>query len=85
MTTINDLSFVMIDPNEDLVLPDGTVITGRLERFIYALCCLDYEHLPTPMSRIEEWANALITNEIPNIDPQSRAEKFFKAILTCFL
>lgn len=82
MTTINDLSFVMIDPNEDLVLPDGTVITGRLERFIYALCCLDYEHLQTPMSRIEEWANALITNEIPNIDPQSRAEKFFKAILT---
>lgn len=72
---------VLIDPNEPLILPDGTALVGRLEWFLYALCCLDYQNLPTPMSRIEEFANALITGEIPNIQPQSRAEQFFLAIL----
>ena len=72
---------VLIDPNEPLILPDGTAITGRLETFLYALCCLDYDNLPTPLSRIEEFANALITGEIPNIEPQSRSEQFFLAIL----
>ena len=72
---------VLIDPNEPLILPDGTALVGRLEWFLYALCCLDYQNLPTPMSRIEEFANALITGEIPNIEPQSRAEQFFLAIL----
>lgn len=72
---------VLIDPNEPLILPDGTSITGRLETFLYALCCLDYDNLPTPLSRIEEFANALITGEIPNIEPQSRSEQFFLAIL----
>ena len=72
---------VLIDPNEPLILPDGTAITGRLETFLYALCCLDYNNLPTPLSRIEEFANALITGEIPNIEPQSRSEQFFLAIL----
>lgn len=72
---------VLIDPNEPLILPDGTALVGRVEWFLYALCCLDYQNLPTPMSRIEEFANALITDEIPNIQPQSRAEQFFLAIL----
>lgn len=72
---------VLIDPNEPLILPDGTALVGRIEWFLYALCCLDYQNLPTPMSRIEEFANALITGEIPNIQPQSRAEQFFLAIL----
>ena len=72
---------VLINPNEPLILPDGTAITGRLETFLYALCCLDYDNLPTPLSRIEEFANALITGEIPNIEPQSRSEQFFLAIL----
>ena len=72
---------VLIDPNEPLILPDGTALVGRVEWFLYALCCLDYQNLPTPMSRIEEFANALITGEIPNIQPQSRAEQFFLAIL----
>ena len=72
---------VLIDPNEPLILPDGTALVGRVEWFLYALCCLDYQNLPTPMSRIEEFANALITGEIPNVEPQSRAEQFFLAIL----
>lgn len=72
---------ILIDPNEPLILPDGTALVGRVEWFLYALCCLDYQNLPTPMSRIEEFANALITGEIPNIQPQSRAEQFFLAIL----
>jgi hypothetical protein len=72
---------VLIDPNEPLILPDGTALVGRVEWFLYALCCLDYQNLPTPMSRIEEFANALITGEVPNIEPQSRAEQFFLAIL----
>lgn len=62
---------ILIDPNEPLILPDGTALVGRLEWFLYALCCLDYQNLPTPMSRIEEFANALITGEIPNIQSQS--------------
>lgn len=72
---------ILIDPNEPLILPDGTALVGRIEWFLYALCCLDYQNLPTPMSRIEEFANSLITGEIPNIEPQSRAEQFFLAIL----
>lgn len=77
----NPSDTVLIDPNEPLILPDGTALVGRIEWFLYALCCLDYQNLPTPMSRIEEFANALITGEIPNIEPQSRAEQFFLAIL----
>lgn len=77
----NPSDTVLIDPNEPLILPNGTALVGRIEWFLYALCCLDYQNLPTPMSRIEEFANALITGEIPNIQPQSRAEQFFLAIL----
>lgn len=77
----NPSDTVLIDPNEPLILPDGTALVGRVEWFLYALCCLDYQNLPTPMSRIEEFANALITGEVPNIEPQSRAEQFFLAIL----
>ena len=73
---------VMIDPNEPLILPDGTALTGRIEWFLYSLCLLDYENLPTPMSRIEQFANALVTGEVPNIEPQSRVEEYFLAILT---
>ena len=73
---------VYIDANDSLELPDKTAISGRLEQFLYALCSLDYENLPMPMSRIEMFANALITNEVPDIEPKSRSEQFFLAILT---
>ena len=58
---------VYIDANDSLELPDKTAISGRLEQFLYALCSLDYENLPMPMSRIEMFANALITDEVPDI------------------
>ena len=80
--TINASQNIMIDPNEPLILPDRTALTGRIEWFLYSLCLLDYENLPTPMSRIEEFANALVTGEVPNIEPQSRVEEYFLAILT---
>ena len=80
--TINASQNIMIDPNEPLILPDRTTLTGRIEWFLYSLCLLDYENLPTPMSRIEEFANALVTGEVPNIEPQSRVEEYFLAILT---
>lgn len=73
---------IMIDPNEPLTLPDGTALTGRIEWFLYSLCLLDYTNLPTPLSRIEEFANALITGEVPDIEPQSRVEEYFLAIVT---
>ena len=80
--TINASQNIMIDPNEPLILPDRTTLTGRIEWFLYSLCLLDYENLPTPMSRIEQFANALVTGEVPNIEPQSRVEEYFLAILT---
>ena len=80
--TINASQNIMIDPNEPLILPDRTALTGRIEWFLYSLCLLDYENLPTPMSRIEQFANALVTGEVPNIEPQSRVEEYFLAILT---
>ena len=75
---------VLIDPNEDLVLLDKTLVQhdSNLIKFIYAICCFDYENLPVAITRIEEFANALITGELPDIEPQSRSEQFFKAILT---
>ena len=75
---------VLIDPNEDLVIFDKTLVQhdSYLIKFIYAICCFDYENLPVALTRIEEFANALITGELPDIEPQSRSEQFFKAILT---
>ena len=75
---------VLIDPNEDLVLLDKTLVQhdSNLIKFIYAICCFDYDILPVALTRIEEFANALITGELPDIEPQSRSEQFFKAILT---
>ncbi len=73
---------VYINPNETLTLPNKESLVGNVEKFLYALCSLDYENLPVPLSRIEELVNGIITNKIPNIEPQSRTEQFFLAILS---
>ena len=55
---------------------------SRLERFLKALCSLDYSDLPTPLSRVEVLWNCLITGEaIPDFQPQSRTEKYLMYIL----
>ena len=83
MATINSNSdSVYIDMSESLELYDKKIINGRKEQFLYALCALDYEGLPVPLSRIELWLNGLVTGDVPTIEPQSRHEYFLKAILT---
>lgn len=83
MATINSNSdSVYIDMSESLELYDKKIINGRKEQFLYALCALDYEGLPVPLSRIELWLNGLVTGDVPTIEPQSRNEYFLKAILT---
>ena len=55
---------------------------SRLERFLKALCSLDYSDLPTPLSRVEVLWNCLITGEAtPDFQPQSRTEKYLMSIL----
>ena len=55
---------------------------SRLERFLKALCSLDYSDLPTPLSRVEVLWNCLITGEAtPDFQPQSRTEKYLMTIL----
>lgn len=55
---------------------------SRLEKFLYALYSLDYSDLPTPLSRIEELYNCLVTGaEVPTFEPLSRVEKYLMAIL----
>ena len=83
MATINSNSdSVYIDMSESLELYDKKIINGSKEQFLYALCALDSEGLPVPLSRIELWLNGLVTGDIPTIEPQSRNEYFLKAILT---
>ena len=55
---------------------------SRLERFLKALCSLDYSDLPTPLSRVEVLWNCLVTGEeTPDFQPQSRTEKYLMSIL----
>ena len=55
---------------------------SRLEKFLKALCSLDYSDLPTPLSRVEVLWNCLITGEeTPDFQPQSRTEKYLMTIL----
>lgn len=55
---------------------------SRLEKFIYAICGMDVDDLPTPLSRIETLWNCLITGEVPDFEPLSRNEKYLMAMLT---
>ena len=55
---------------------------SRLEKFIYAICGMDIDDLPTPLSRIETLWNCLITGEVPDFKPLSRNEKYLMAMLT---
>ena len=55
---------------------------SRLERFLKALCSLDYSDLPTPLSRVEVLWSCLVTGEAtPDFQPQSRTEKYLMTIL----
>ena len=55
---------------------------SRLERFLKALCSLDYSDLPTPLSRVEVLWSCLVTGETaPDFQPQSRTEKYLMTIL----
>ena len=73
---------VFIKTDEEITLPEKQALVGRLEKFLYAICAFDFDDLPIPQSRIEKFVFALISNEIPDIVPQSRAEKFLLAYLT---
>ena len=55
---------------------------SRLEKFIYAICGMDVDDLPTPLSRIETLWNCLITGGMPDFEPLSRNEKYLMAMLT---
>ena len=54
---------------------------SRLEKFIYAICGMDIDDLPTPLSRIETLWNCLITGETPDFEPLSRNEKYLMSML----
>ena len=55
---------------------------SRLEKIIYAICGMEVDDLPTPLSRIETLWNCLITGEVPDFEPLSRNEKYLMAMLT---
>lgn len=55
---------------------------SRLEKFIYAICGMEVDDLPTPLSRIETLWNCLITGGMPDFEPLSRNEKYLMAMLT---
>lgn len=55
---------------------------SRLEKFIYAICGMGVDDLPTPLSRIEMLWNCLITGETPDFEPLSRNEKYLMSMLT---
>lgn len=73
---------VFIKTDEEITLPEKQALIGRLEKFLYAICAFDFDDLPIPQSRIEKFVFALISDEIPDIVPQSRVEKFLLAYLT---
>lgn len=54
---------------------------SRLEKFIYAICGMEVDDLPTPLSRIETLWNCLITGETPDFEPLSRNEKYLMSML----
>ena len=55
---------------------------SRIEKFLYAICALDIDDLPTPMSRIEILWNCLITGETSSdYRPLSRNEEYLMYIL----
>ena len=73
---------VNINPADDLVLYKEEFINSRIEKFLYAICALDFNDLPTPLSRIEELYKCLATGlPAPTFVPQSRVEKYLMAIL----
>lgn len=55
---------------------------SRLEKFIYAICGMEVDDLPTPLSRIETLWNCLITGGTPDFEPLSRNEKYLMSMLT---
>ena len=86
MATIeSNFESICINPNDDLVLYKKEIVRSRIEKFLYAICSLDTDDLPTPLSRIEELYNCLVTGEdIPTFTPLSRAEKFVMAMLGAY-
>ena len=86
MATIeSNFESICINPNDDLVLYEKEIIRSRIEKFLYAICSLDSNDLPTPLSRIEELYNCLVTGgDIPTFTPLSRAEKFVMAMLGAY-
>ena len=55
---------------------------SRLEKFLKALCSLDYSDLPTPLSHVEVLWDCLVTGEeTPDFQPKSRTEKYLMTIL----
>ena len=86
MATIeSNFESICINPNDDLVLYKKEIIRSRIEKFLYAICSSDTDDLPTPLSRIEELYNCLVTGgDIPTFTPLSRAEKFVMAMLGAY-
>ena len=86
MATIeSNFESICINPNDDLVLYEKEIIRSRIEKFLYTICSLDTDDLPTPLSRIEELYNCLVTGgDIPTFTPLSRAEKFVMAMLGAY-
>ena len=73
---------ININPTDDLVLYKEEFVNSRIEKFLYAICALDFDDLPTPLSRIEELYKCLATGlPAPTFVPQSRVEKYLMAIL----
>jgi hypothetical protein len=83
MTTIySNNETVNINPTDDLVLYKEEFINSRIEKFLYAICALDFDDLPTPLSRIEELYKCFAAGRpAPTFIPQSRVEKYLMAIL----
>ena len=76
---------ININPTDDLVLYKEEFINSRIEKFLYAICALDFDDLPTPLSRIEELYKCLATGlPAPTFVPQSRVEKYLMAILGAY-
>ena len=76
---------ININPTDDLVLYKEEFINSRIEKFLYAICALDFDDLPIPLSRIEELYKCLATGlPAPTFVPQSRVEKYLMAILGAY-
>ena len=86
MATIEpNFESICINPNDDLVLYKKEIVRSRIEKFLYAICSLDTDDLPTPLSRMEELYNCLVTGgDILTFTPLSRAEKFVMAMLGAY-